>query len=175
MWVVAGGGGPPGGPGFDDPKSSGNTVVGNNQSDSVIKTCNEPEDPAELPDINVIGVSGGIRNWLSGSSRAWAIIGNYAGGAGALGLVAPGIPILIQPPEPHRAECSDDIQGRADHANRAVALEQARRLSFPPRPILQSGNIVSVRFSGGGSESYTVVAPLATLPVIQIAGTLVCN
>lgn len=166
---IGGGGGstPPGGGGAIDPKVARSDGLAEPISSS--KSC---DDPAALDDIEVTGVSGGLRNWLGGTSTAWAILGNYGGGGS--GAAAPGQPIVVQPPENKRAECSDADAARFDHAVSAFALHRSlmiRRF----RPLQAPGSIVSIRFSGGGSESYQVLALTSTYPVERVPGSLVCE
>lgn len=163
------GGGPPGGGGGLIPKSSEL-----NYQASLLSASKSCDDPVDLGNLTVVGTSGGLRNWLGGASTAWGIIGNYGGGGGSSVVPAPGRPIFTQPPSDKRAKCSDSQQARHDHAISAFGLFRAMQLRRL-RPLPESGSLVSIRFSGGGSESYQVMASTSTYPVTPVPGSLVCN
>ncbi|MBU1189325.1 MAG: hypothetical protein KKC01_09870 [Gammaproteobacteria bacterium] len=141
-----------------------------------------------LPPITVIGFAPPSFPSPSQFLRMW--IGTRPGGSpggGEPGVIgrpissgvgaAPGLPVPeLDEDDPRSALCSDTSLARIDHANRAFGLEQSRRMSTCGlNCAIRTGTVVSIRFTGGGSESHTVINMFSTSPLSPVPGSLVCD
>jgi hypothetical protein len=175
----SGGGGDDGGGGDLPPPVIQEEFLEARESGEFGLTCSGGLPIPEVEDrITVIGRAfnlsfGWIRVTFFGRSNFGGGSGDSGGGGGPDLGRAPGLPIN-NPPAQNEAECSDSSHQRADHARSAFGVYRASMSLGQFNNAVQVGTVVSIGYSGGGSESYTVIAPHSTYPLSQMTDTLVC-